>query len=83
MQPLGAIAGTGSAIVGATSMLISLTLGTGIGQLYDGTVVPLVAGFAVLSLGSIGAAWFAEGGELGSGNAAAAEVVSSLGGGGH
>jgi DHA1 family bicyclomycin/chloramphenicol resistance-like MFS transporter len=63
MQPLGAIAGTGSAIVGATSMLTSLTLGTLIGQSYDGTVIPLVAGFAVLSLCSIAAAWFAEAGE--------------------
>lgn len=78
MQPLGAIAGTGSAIVGATSMLISLTLGTAIGQSYDGTVVPLVAGFAVLSLGSMGAAWFAEAGDRPAGNAAAAEVVSSV-----
>jgi DHA1 family bicyclomycin/chloramphenicol resistance-like MFS transporter len=60
MQPLGAIAGTGSAVVGATSMLISLTLGTVIGQIYDGTVLPLVAGFAVLSLCSIAAAWWAE-----------------------
>ena len=29
MQPLGHIAGTGAAVVGATSMLISLALGTG------------------------------------------------------
>ena len=29
--------------------------------LYDGTVLPLVAGFAVLSLASIAAAWWAEG----------------------
>jgi len=60
MQPLGAIAGTGSAVVGATSMLISLTLGTVIGQIYDGTVLPLVGGFAVLSLCSLAAAWWAE-----------------------
>jgi DHA1 family bicyclomycin/chloramphenicol resistance-like MFS transporter len=49
MQPLGHIAGTAAAIVGATSMLISLVLGTWIGQSYNGTVIPLVAGFAVLS----------------------------------
>jgi MFS transporter, DHA1 family, multidrug resistance protein len=64
MQPLGAIAGTGSAVVGATSMLISLTLGTVIGQIYDGTVLPLVVGFAVLSLCSIVAAWWAEAGSV-------------------
>ena len=60
MQPLGAIAGTGSAVVGATSMLISLALGTVIGQVYDGTVLPLVIGFAVLSLCSIVFARWAE-----------------------
>ena len=65
MQPLGHVAGTGAAIVGATSMLISLVLGTLIGQSYNGTVLPLVAGFAVLSTCSIIAAWWAEGGEPG------------------
>jgi DHA1 family bicyclomycin/chloramphenicol resistance-like MFS transporter len=60
MQPLGAVAGTGSAVVGATSMLISLSLGTLIGQLYNGTVLPLVIGFAVLSLCSLVFAHWAE-----------------------
>jgi DHA1 family bicyclomycin/chloramphenicol resistance-like MFS transporter len=50
MQPLGHIAGTGAAVVGGLQTLISLTLGTAIGQSYDGTVVPLVAGFAILSV---------------------------------
>jgi DHA1 family bicyclomycin/chloramphenicol resistance-like MFS transporter len=62
MQPLGHIAGTGAAVVGATSMLISLALGTWIGQSYDGTVLPLVAGFGMLSACSILAAWWAEAG---------------------
>jgi MFS transporter, DHA1 family, multidrug resistance protein len=60
MQPLGHIAGTGAAIVGATSMLISLALGTWIGQSYNGTVLPLVIGFAVLSACAIAASWWAE-----------------------
>ena len=60
MQPLGHIAGTGAAIVGATSMLISLAFGTWIGQSYNGTVLPLVIGFAVLSACSIAIAWWAE-----------------------
>jgi MFS transporter, DHA1 family, multidrug resistance protein len=62
MQPLGAMAGTGSAVVGGGSMLISLALGTVIGQIYDGTVLPLAGGFAVLSLCSLVAAWWAEAG---------------------
>jgi MFS transporter, DHA1 family, multidrug resistance protein len=63
MQPLGHIAGTGAAVVGATSMLISLALGTWIGQSYNGTVLPLALGFAVLSTCSIIAARWAESGE--------------------
>jgi MFS transporter, DHA1 family, multidrug resistance protein len=61
MQPLGHIAGTGAAIVGATSMLISLVLGTWIGQSYNGTVLPLVIGFAALSAGAMLVSWWAEG----------------------
>jgi DHA1 family bicyclomycin/chloramphenicol resistance-like MFS transporter len=60
MQPLGHIAGTGAAIVGATSMLISLAFGTWIGQSYNGTVLPLVLGFAVLSACAILTTWWAE-----------------------
>jgi DHA1 family bicyclomycin/chloramphenicol resistance-like MFS transporter len=60
MQPLGHIAGTGAAVVGATSMLISLGFGTWIGQSYDGTVLPLVIGFAALSGCSNVIAWWAE-----------------------
>jgi DHA1 family bicyclomycin/chloramphenicol resistance-like MFS transporter len=62
MQPLGHIAGTGAAVVGATSMLISLAFGTWIGQSYNGTVLPLVVGFAALSGCSIVSAWWAESG---------------------
>ncbi|HEY7449044.1 MAG TPA: hypothetical protein VH702_12890, partial [Vicinamibacterales bacterium] len=50
MHPLGHIAGTGAAVVGALSTLISLALGTLIGQSYNDTVLPLVTGFAVLSI---------------------------------
>jgi DHA1 family bicyclomycin/chloramphenicol resistance-like MFS transporter len=49
MQPLGHIAGIGAAVVGGSQTLISLALGTMIGQSYDNTVLPLVAGFAILS----------------------------------
>jgi DHA1 family bicyclomycin/chloramphenicol resistance-like MFS transporter len=60
MQPLGHIAGTGAAIVGALSTLISMALGTSIGQSYDGTVLPVVAGFAVLSALAIAVMRWAE-----------------------
>ena len=48
MEPLGRIAGIGAAVIGSLSTLISVPLGTVIGQLFDGTVLPLVGGFALL-----------------------------------
>ncbi len=49
MQPLGHIAGIGAAIVGSLSTFISVPLGTVIGRSYNGTVLPLIAGMALLS----------------------------------
>ena len=49
MDPLGHIAGTGAAVVGALATLLSLVFGTAIGQSYNGTVLPLVAGFTIVS----------------------------------
>jgi len=49
MEPLGHIAGIGAAVVGSFSTLISAPLGALIGQLFDGTVLPLVGGFALLA----------------------------------
>jgi DHA1 family bicyclomycin/chloramphenicol resistance-like MFS transporter len=53
MEPLGHIAGLGAAFVGAVSTFVSLPLGWAIGHSFDGGVLPLVAGFAVLGLISI------------------------------
>jgi DHA1 family bicyclomycin/chloramphenicol resistance-like MFS transporter len=50
MQPLGHVAGTGASVVGALATFMSLGLGTAIGQSYNGTVLPLIAGFAILSI---------------------------------
>jgi DHA1 family bicyclomycin/chloramphenicol resistance-like MFS transporter len=60
MEPLGHIAGVGSAVVGTITSIMSLVLGTLIGQAYDGTVLPLIGGFAVLGLGSLAAMRWAE-----------------------
>jgi DHA1 family bicyclomycin/chloramphenicol resistance-like MFS transporter len=49
MEPLGHLAGIGAAVVGSLSTLISMPLGTIIGQSYNGTVLPLVIGIALLS----------------------------------
>jgi DHA1 family bicyclomycin/chloramphenicol resistance-like MFS transporter len=49
MQPLGRMAGMGAAVVGSLSTLISVPLGTMIGRGYNGTIIPLVAGIAILA----------------------------------
>lgn len=54
MEPLGHIAGMGAAVVGSLSTFISLLLGTLIGQSYNGTILPLVGGFAILSTAAVG-----------------------------
>jgi len=61
MEPLGHIAGIGAAIVGALSTMISVLLGTLIGQSYNGTILPLVAGMAILAALSIGVVRWADG----------------------
>ncbi|MDN4501511.1 multidrug effflux MFS transporter [Alteromonadaceae bacterium BrNp21-10] len=48
LEPMGHIAGLAAAIVGALSSVIGIALGTYIGQMYNGTVVPLVLGFMLL-----------------------------------
>ena len=50
MEPMGRIAGMAAAISGSISSLIAILSGGFIGQLYDGTVIPLAAGFAGLGL---------------------------------
>lgn len=49
MEPLGKAAGIGSAIVGSLSTLISVVLGTLIGQSYNGTTSPLIIGLMLLT----------------------------------
>ena len=50
MEPMGHIAGTAAAVVGSLATIISSTLGYALGQSYDGTVRPMIAGFAALTL---------------------------------
>ena len=54
MEPMGRIAGTASSFVGAVTTGVAAGLGLYVGQHYDGSVLPLVAGFAVF--GAAGAA---------------------------
>lgn len=49
MEPVGHIAGVGSAVVGCLSGFVSLGIGTLIGQSYEGSVLTLIGGFALLA----------------------------------
>jgi len=49
MEPLGHLAGIGAAVVGSLQTFISMPLGTLIGRNFNGTVLPLIIGFIVLS----------------------------------
>lgn len=55
MEPFGHIAGIAAALIGSITSLLSMLLGALIGQFYDGTLLPLVGGFAVLGIASLGA----------------------------
>ena len=60
MEPVGHMAGLGAAIVGSVSTFVSLPLGWMIGAVFNGTVLPLVAGFAVLGGASLAVMWWTE-----------------------
>jgi DHA1 family bicyclomycin/chloramphenicol resistance-like MFS transporter len=53
LEPLGHLAGTATSVVNTVSMLGSVPIGYMISQGYDGSVVPLFTGFAVLGLGAL------------------------------
>lgn len=52
MQPLGHIAGLGASVGGALSTTLAVPMGAVVGQLYDGTPIPLTLGF--LTFGVLG-----------------------------
>jgi DHA1 family bicyclomycin/chloramphenicol resistance-like MFS transporter len=60
LEPMGRIAGMAAAISGAGSSLIAIVAGGLIGQQYDGTVLPLAAGFTGLGLLALAATEWAE-----------------------
>lgn len=64
MESMGAIAGTASSIQGAISTLGGAAVGIVIGQNFDGTAVPVVAGYFLGSLGMLAAVLYAERGKL-------------------
>lgn len=60
MEPLGQFAGLGSAIVGCLTTIISATLAVIIGSFYEGSVFPLVTGFALAGASSLAIAFWTD-----------------------
>jgi MFS transporter, DHA1 family, multidrug resistance protein len=48
MEPLGAIAGTASSVIGVYTSLAGALIGLVVGQAFDGTVIPLTVAFVLL-----------------------------------
>jgi len=60
METLGDVAGVGAALVASLSLAIAVALGGAIGQMLDGTLVPFVGGYSVLSVTALGILHWAE-----------------------
>ncbi len=64
MEPLAAIAGTASSVIGFYTTLLAALCGLVVGQAFDGTVIPLAAGYCGLSALSLLAVLWTERGRL-------------------
>jgi DHA1 family bicyclomycin/chloramphenicol resistance-like MFS transporter len=64
MEPLGHIAGTAASVQGVISMLGAASIGFAIGQMFNGTLIPLASGFALCGLGALGVMVWTESGRL-------------------
>ncbi|RIY03621.1 Bcr/CflA family efflux MFS transporter [Aureimonas flava] len=64
MDPLGHVAGTASSVLGFMQTFGGGVLGGIIGYMYDGTLIPLLTGYVLLSLGAIACTLAAEKGKL-------------------
>lgn len=64
MAPMGAIAGTASAVIGATQLAAGALLGALIDRTFAGTILPLAWGFVASSLLALACVLFAERGRL-------------------
>lgn len=64
MEPMGHMAGTAASVFGSVTTLMAATIGAAIGQAYDGSVVPLFAGWTVLGLFALGVIAVTEKGRL-------------------
>jgi DHA1 family bicyclomycin/chloramphenicol resistance-like MFS transporter len=64
LEPMGHLAGTATSITGFVSTTAGALLGGGVGQMFDGTIRPLLGGFALFGALTIVAVLWAERGRL-------------------
>lgn len=64
LEPMGHIAGTASSVINTVSVSGGALIGGTIGQLYDGTVIPMATGYLILAIIGVIAAFWAERGSL-------------------
>ena len=64
MQPLGHVAGTASSVQGTISTIFGAILGIVIGQSFNGTVIPLVAGYFLFGAAALAIVLITERGRL-------------------
>ena len=64
MEPVGHIAGTASSVQGFITSVGATLVGSAIGQSYNGTTMPLAAGYLIIGLAVLGIVWLVEGGQL-------------------
>jgi MFS transporter, DHA1 family, multidrug resistance protein len=60
MDPMGAVAGTASSVIGAVQMAGGAVLGSVLDRAYDGTILPLVTGFFVCGVVALALVLWAE-----------------------
>jgi DHA1 family bicyclomycin/chloramphenicol resistance-like MFS transporter len=60
MEPMGHIAGLAAAVIGSVSGIVALAIGTPFGRAYDGTVLPLIAGYMTCGLLALAVTTWAE-----------------------
>jgi DHA1 family bicyclomycin/chloramphenicol resistance-like MFS transporter len=60
MEPMGHIAGVAAAVTGSVSTFVGLAIGSPFGRAYDGTVLPLIAGYMTCGLLALALTTWAE-----------------------
>ncbi|MEH3106706.1 MAG: multidrug effflux MFS transporter [Sphingomonas fennica] len=76
MEPVGAVAGTASSVQGFISTVGGALIGMMIGQAFDGTTLPVMQGFLIVGIATLGMVLIAERGRLFRGHHGPAEATA-------